>query len=116
MIDTRITFDEMPEMLANIAERLISIEIKVNRLTLPKQEVKDEWFNVQRLREYLPSHPAEQTIYGWTSTHFIPFHKRGKNIAFLKSEIDQWLQQGHRKSKADLMQEASQFISRKKDK
>jgi len=92
MQNERISFDAMPEMLAAIAQKLESI------------------------CDYLPSHPAEQTVYGWTSTHFIPFHKKGKSIAFRKSEIDQWLQQGHRKSKADLMREASQFINRKKDK
>ena len=86
MQNERISFDAMPEMLAAIAQKLESIE----------------------------SHPAEQTVYGWTSTHFIPFHKKGKSIAFRKSEIDQWLQQSHRKSKSDLMLEASQFVNKKK--
>ena len=49
MIDSRITFDEMPAMLATIAERLKSIEDKVNHLTLPQQEEKDEWFNIKGL-------------------------------------------------------------------
>ena len=115
MTESRISFDAMPQMLADIAEKLMSIEAKVDNLTVPLQDVgKDEWFNVKGLCDYLPSHPAEQTVYGWTSTHFIPFHKKGKNIAFLKSEIDQWLQQGHRKSKSDLMLEASQFVNKKK--
>lgn len=117
MTVSRISFDAMPQMLADIAEKLMSIEAKVDNLTVPQQDVeKDEWFNVKGLCDYLPSHPAEQTVYGWTSTHFIPFHKKGKSIAFRKSEIDQWLQQGRRKSKEELLQEASQFINRKKNK
>ena len=117
MNESRISFDAMPEMLAAIAQKLESIENKVDNLTIPSNnEEKDEWFNLKGLCDYLPSHPAEQTVYGWTSTHFIPFHKKGKSIAFRKSEIDQWLQQGHRKSKADLMLEASQFVNRKKGK
>jgi hypothetical protein len=114
MIDSRITFDEMPAMLATIAERLKSIEDKVNHLTLPQQEEKDEWFNIKGLCEYLPSHPAEQTVYGWTSTHFIPFHKRGKNIAFRKSEIDQWLGQGMKKSLQDIQRDAQEFVNHKR--
>ena len=94
MQNERISFDAMPEMLAAIAQKLESID--------------------KGLCDYLPSHPAEQTVYGWTSTHFIPFHKKGKSIAFRKSEIDQWLQQSHRKSKSDLMLEASQFVNKKK--
>lgn len=117
MNESRISFDAMPEMLAAIAQKLESIESKVDNLTIPSnKEEKDEWFNLKGLCDYLPSHPAEQTVYGWTSTHFIPFHKKGKSIAFRKSEIDQWLQQGHRRSKAELMLEASQFVNRKKGK
>lgn len=117
MQNERISFDAMPEMLAAIAQKLESIETKVDNLTIPSNnEEKDEWFNLKGLCDYLPSHPAEQTVYGWTSTHFIPFHKKGKSIAFRKSEIDQWLQQGRRKSQEDLMLEASQFINRKKNK
>ena len=51
----------------------------------------DQWLNLEELRNYLPDHPAEQTIYGWTSNHTIPFHKKGKKLQFLKSEIDKWL-------------------------
>lgn len=115
MNESRISFDAMPEMLAAIAQKLESIESKVDNLTIPSnKEEKDEWFNLKGLCDYLPSHPAEQTVYGWTSTHFIPFHKKGKSIAFRKSEIDQWLQQSHRKSKSDLMLEASQFVNKKR--
>ena len=111
----RITFDEMPQILASIAEKLELISAKVDHLTLPRQESeKDEWLNVKELCNYLPSHPAEQTIYGWTSTHFVPYHKRGKNIAFRKSEIDEWLAQGRIKSQQDLQREAEEFINRKK--
>ena len=116
MTDTRIPFDDMPEMLATIAERLMSIEDKVKHLTLPQQEEKDEWFNIKGLRDYLPSHPAEQTVYGWTSSHFIPFHKRGKSIAFRKSEIDLWLAQGKKKSLQDIQREAEDFVSHKRKK
>lgn len=117
MQETKISFDAMPEMQAAIAQKLESIETKVDNLTIPSnKEEKDEWLNLKGLCEYLPSHPAEQTVYGWTSNHLITYHKRGKSIAFRKSEIDNWLQQGQRKSKADLMQEASQFINKKKDK
>ena len=115
MNESRISFDAMPEMLAAIAQKLESIESKVDNLTIPSnKEEKDEWFNLKGLCDYLPSHPAEQTVYGWTSTNFIPFHKKGKSIAFRKSEIDQWLQQSHRKSKSDLMLEASKFVNKKK--
>ena len=70
---------------------------------------------MKELCEYLPSHPAEQTVYGWTSCHQIPFHKRGKRIMFLKSEIDAWLHDGKRKSQKELAEEAAQFINAKRN-
>ena len=51
-----------------------------------------EWLSVSELSEYLPTHPVEHTIYCWTSNKQIPFHKKGKRIMFLKSEIDEWMQ------------------------
>ena len=114
MTENKISFDAMPEMLATIAKRLEVIETKVDHLSQPQShEEKDVWFNVHGLRDYLPSHPAEQTIYGWTRSHFIPFHKQGKSISFLKSEIDEWLCQGKKKSLLDLQHEAEEFVNRK---
>ncbi len=45
--------------------------------------------------------------------YFIPFHKQGKSISFLKSEIDEWLCQGKKKSLLDLQHEAEEFVNRK---
>ena len=88
MTESRISFDAMPQMLADIAEKLMSIEAKVDNLTVPLQDVgKDEWFNLKGLCDYLPSHPAEQTVYGWTSTHFIPFHKKERILPSLSLKL-----------------------------
>lgn len=57
---------------------------------------KCEWLNVKDLSEYLPTHPARQTIYGWTSSKKIPFYKRGKNVFFNREEIDCWLHSSFR--------------------
>lgn len=117
MEDKRFSFDLMPQLLVSISERLDSIAAKVDHLTLHRHESeKDEWLNLKGLCNYLPSHPAQQTVYGWTSTHLIPFHKRGKNISFRRSEIDEWLAQGRKKSQQDLQREAEEFVNQKKNK
>lgn len=116
MAEQVVSFDSMPQMMAVIIQKLESLEAKVDHLTLPKQEEEDEWFNVKGLCNYLPNHPAEQTVYGWTSNHFIPFHKKGKNIAFRKSEIDTWLYQGMKKSFHDIQREAEEFVNNKRKK
>lgn len=67
-------------------------------------EDADRWLSIDELREYLPDHPAKQTIYGWTSNYEIPFHKRQgqKAVYFLKSEIDAWLVKGRKKTIAEI--------------
>jgi len=114
MAENNLPFDAMPRMLADIAQKLESIECKVNNLYTPQKEEGDIWLNLKDLCQYLPNHPAEQTVYGWTSTNFIPYHKKGKSIVFLKSEIDDWLRNGKKKSFMDIEREAKAFVQRNK--
>lgn len=51
----------------------------------------DKWLSVEDLMEYLPDNTARATIYGWVAQEKIPYHKYGKKLTFLKSEIDTWL-------------------------
>jgi hypothetical protein len=44
----------------------------------------------------------------------IPVHKGGKKLRFLKSEIDNWLRQGRKKSNAEIEVEADQYLKNKK--
>ncbi len=112
---TPITFEEMPKAMYLMMQKLNELSSKVDLLkgnAAPTPQ--DEWMNLKELCAYLPNHPAEQTVYGWTSTHQIPYHKRGKRIMFLKSEIDAWLNDGKVKSQAELAQEAARYISSKR--
>ena len=81
-----ITFNDMPQMLAIMYAKLNELGDKVDKLVPPKKDDEPQWLNVADLIEFLPTHPAEQTIYGWTSARKIPFHKRGKSIIFNKKE------------------------------
>lgn len=109
------TFETMPQALKYIVEKLDALEKKVDVLQGEKNELKNEWMNVKELCAYLPSHPAEQTVYGWTSGHQIPFHKKGKGIMFRTSEIENWLSSGEtRKSERELEAEAEVFINSKR--
>ena len=69
---------------------------------------------MDELCAYLPSHPAKQTVYGWVSAKQIPVHKINKALAFLQSEIDEWLKSKSYTSKPDLMQQAVDFVNAKK--
>lgn len=89
-----------PDELAQIvADKVLAILAQQ-----PKQAPTDAWFTVDELIKYLPDHPAKQTVYQWTSTHAIPFHKRKgqRALYFKKSEIDTWLNAGRRKTISEI--------------
>ena len=116
MEDKNITFEDLPKAMSWMMDKLNKLDSKIDGLNnIPQVRPADQWMNLKELCEYLPSHPAEQTVYGWTSCHQISFHKRGKRIMFLKSEIDAWLHDGKRKSQKELAEEAAQFINAKRN-
>ena len=106
-----LSFDAMPQMMANILKKLETLEQKLDAMQSNKNVETDAWFSLQDLCNYLPNHPAEQTVYGWTSNRTIPFHKNGKSIVFRKSEIDTWLMQSARKSTNDIYEEARAYVA-----
>lgn len=94
-IDEReVRFEDMPAMLLKLSdhmkkmsEHIISISTEVGSL----KSTKKEWLSLDMLIEYLPNHPAKQTVYGWMAQKSIPYYKGDKATVFLKSEIDEWL-------------------------
>lgn len=115
MNDEVITFIDLSKCLSLILSKIDQLSSKLAEIqSFQQQEDKDEWMNMKEVRDFLPSHPAEQTIYGWTSTHQIPHHKKGRRLMFLKSEIEDWLKNSKVKSQAELMAEARVFVASKK--
>ncbi len=112
--ETDISFNDMPKALAYLIGKVDKLETLLSTQTTAKVEPADRWFNLQELCEYLPDRPARQTVYGWIGQHAIPYHKKGKKLQFLKSEIDAWLRTDKRKTAAELQAEAIQFINAKR--
>ena len=115
MDEQNISFNDMPKMMAVMYAKLNELDNKVDKLMPTDKSEEPKWMNVAVLIDYLPNHPAEQTVYGWTSARKIPFHKRGKSILFNKTEIDQWLSIGtYRKSQEEMEHDAMAFINNKR--
>lgn len=79
MQQENITFNDMPQMLAVMYAKLNDLGDKVDKLIPPKKNEEQQCLNVADLIEFLPTHPAEQTIYGWTSARKYHFTRRGKH-------------------------------------
>jgi hypothetical protein len=104
-------FEEIIARLERMEDRLARIE-NMFAGGKPQGLAEDQWYTLNELVEYLPSHPAKATVYGWIHASQIPNSKRGKRVYFKKSEIDLWLQAGRRKTIAEIEKDAHLYIHR----
>jgi excisionase family DNA binding protein len=105
---------EIEEIFITILTPLIkkSVNNAISGLKLPEQKKeKDKLISVKEAAEFLQL--AVPTVYSMTSTHKIPFRKRGKKLYFRQSELEAWLEAGKKKSKAELDEEAEEHIIKK---
>jgi excisionase family DNA binding protein len=84
-----------------------------NKQSSEPQPEPDRWFDLNELCQYIPDKPSKPTVYGWVSAGTIPVHKGGKKLRFLKSEIDNWLKQGRKKTLAETASEAETYLKKK---
>lgn len=108
------TFEQLPQAVTQLFTKLENIERLLSEKTNNKQPEGNSWFDLAQLIEYLPDKPAVATVYGWVSKGYIPHHKRGKKLYFLKSEIDTWLRSGRKKTAAEIAAESESYISKKR--
>ncbi len=64
-----------------------------------------ELMKIEEVAEYL--YLKKQTIYGFTSRRKIPYIKIGRRVYFKRSEIDEFLNKGRRKTAAEIQEEAN---------
>ena len=114
------TFDMIPMLMANLLEdnKILSAKLDaINRkisASVGNSKDDDQRMDVTEAQKYIPGHPAVQTIYGWTSNNMIPYHKVGKRIYFVKSELDAWLSKEQHKSQEDLRKEAEEYVNNRR--
>ena len=108
------SWEEMPNALSYLIKTVEELQSTVKALQHQQASDSPKWMDIDELCAYLPSHPAKQTVYGWVSAKQIPVHKINKALAFLQSEIDDWLKSKVHKTQDDLMLEAQQFVKSKK--
>lgn len=116
MITTQneITVESLLRAIIELPKRLDNVEQRLRVLYDLKNPEPDRWLGLQELCDYHPDKPTKPTVYGWIAASKIPNHRDGKRLRFLKSEIDEWLKTGRRKTAAETAIEAQAYLSSKK--
>lgn len=57
---------------------------------------------------------TKPTVYGLVHQNNIPYHKKGKRLYFLKSEILAWLKSGKHQTKSELEDKADAYLLKNK--
>lgn len=109
-----LTFEQLPQAVSLLINEVKEMKLLLQTSQTTIVEPSDRWLNLEELCQYLPDRPAKQTVYGWIGQHTIPYHKKGKKLQFLKSEIDNWLKTDKRKTAAELHAEALQYVNSRK--
>lgn len=108
--------EELTELIELLIMKVESLEETIQKSNSVSVTTKtDKWFNLNELRDYLPSHPDKSTIYAWVNNSTIPSHKPQNELLFRKSEIDKWVNDNKRKSEVKLEQEANTSYFRQLD-
>lgn len=98
------------ESLIEKAVRKVFSETPPQYHTAPPTE--KEVLNVDEAASVL--NLAKQTVYTLTHKRDIPFFKRGKKLYFKRSEILKWIDEGKKKSVAEMQQDLNDHLSRPK--
>ena len=98
-----ITFDQLPQAVSKIYDKLESIE----QLLLHQQEQppgQEELFNITQAAKFL--NLSVPTIYSKVCRKEIPVNKRGKRLYFYPSELTEWVKSGRKKTVDEIREEA----------
>ena len=108
MTITQITPPELETLIENSIRKILSAQ------NAKPSDTLDRWLDLNELCRYHPDKPSKATVYGWVHEGSIPVHKGAKKLRFLKSEIDEWLMQGRKKTLAEVSFDAHQFLKSKR--
>jgi predicted DNA-binding transcriptional regulator AlpA len=74
----------------------------------------DQWFDLNQVVKYDPENRTKATWYALVAKGEVPYYKKSKKLAFLKSEIDEFLKSGRRKSASESRNAPEEFLKQPK--
>lgn len=117
MTTERVTFEQMPSMMAELIDSVQKLAAKVDSMS---RETKEAIENSPELHAdaHVPmtieevstlTHIAKGTLYHYTCRGKIPCYKQGRTLFFFKDEILDWMQQERKLYDGDITRIVNEF-------
>ena len=101
MKNTKISFDNLPEAVGLLLEKLDKIEKKLEEQTIPQTpKTKKQLLSVREAAELL--NLAVPTVYSMVSRGALPYMKRSKHLYFDRDELIAYIRDGRQSTSAEV--------------
>ena len=96
------SFDQLPRAVSELHQKLDNLQdlLMESRQPLPQGA---ELMTISQAAEFL--NLSVQTLYGKVCHREIPVSKKGKRLYFYKSELEDWIKSGKKKTMAELREQ-----------
>ena len=108
----KLTFDQLPEVLTRLLEKVNRLEELILKTQLPPTEPKDKLLSVKETAKFL--NLSVPTIYSKVSRGELPVMKQGNRLYFSSFELMEYIKDGRQKTNAEIEAEAEAYLSNKK--
>ena len=114
-MEQNLTFDQLPKAVTMLTKEVSELKnLLIEKQEQNSTEEPEQWLDLNDLIQYDPEKRKKATWYSKISRNEVPHYKRGKKVYFLKSEIDEWLKEGKRKSNSEIQDEVDSYFANKK--
>lgn len=106
-----ITFDQLPQAVSQLSQRLANIENLLSRQQSNSSNEVEELLSVQKTAEFL--NLSVPTIYSKVSKGELPVMKRSKRLYFSRAELMEYLKKGRKRTNSEIEEGACEYLKKK---
>lgn len=105
------SFEQLPRAVSELHQKLDNIQDLLMEFRQPTPPAI-ELMTISQAAEFL--NLSVQTLYGKVCHREIPVSKKGKRLYFYKSELEEWIKSGKKKTISELREQLPSPVSRNK--
>lgn len=114
MDKNKISFDNLPQAVAHLVNELETIKSLVEKTQRP--QVKEQRIPIGIDEACKLIGKAKPTVYTLVRKRILPSYKNGKKLYFFRNELLEWIENGRRKTMAEINEDSQSYFEQKTSK